>query len=70
MSYHGYQSQTGHYEPYPPHPDQWVTHRDTYVLPSWDHTYGYHQRMIHDLVSEIPRTLATDYPMGGAVMVD
>ena len=70
MSYHGYQGQTGHHEPYPPYPDQWATHPNTYGLPSWDHTYGYHQRATHGLVSEIPRTLAADNGVGNAVAVD
>ncbi|ETW78322.1 hypothetical protein HETIRDRAFT_324916, partial [Heterobasidion irregulare TC 32-1] len=49
MSYQGYQGQTGHREPYLSYPDQWATYSSTYGLPSWDHTYGYHQPVAHNM---------------------
>ena len=59
-----------YYEPYPPHPDEWATHPGTHGLPSWDHAYGYHQPVAHDMVSAIPLTLAAEYPVGSAIVVD
>ena len=71
MSYQGYQGQTGHHKPYPPYyPDQRATHPGTYGLPLWAHAYGHDHPLAHGMVSAIPLTLAADYPVGGAIVVD
>ncbi|ETW78333.1 hypothetical protein HETIRDRAFT_460444 [Heterobasidion irregulare TC 32-1] len=66
MSYHGYQSRTGHYEPYPPHSDQWATHPGTYGLQSRDYACGHPQPVAHDMNPYAPSVQHGESAWSGA----